>query len=127
MLPDEPVDEFGRLVARCLVLEAENEQLWTEAARLVGENDRLRARVGKLEGLLEEDQPLGSGDPHVSSFIATSESEIAEMNVESFFSYEVRIEGRSVSLLKGIVREIYRVLVECETGKPPSLFATYPL
>ena len=43
-------------------------------------------------------QPLGSGDPHVSSFIATSESEIAEMNVESFFSYEVRIEGRSVSL-----------------------------
>lgn len=72
-------------------------------------------------------QPLGSGATGVSTFIATSESEIAEMNVEPFFSYEVRVEGRSVSVLKGIVHEIYRVLVEGETGKPPSPFATYPL
>jgi hypothetical protein len=57
VLPVEPVDEFGRLVARCLVLEAENEQLWTEAARLVGETDRLRARVGKAGG------PVGGGAP----------------------------------------------------------------
>ena len=59
MLRVEPVDEFGRLVARCSVLEAENEQLWAEAARLAGENDRLRARVGKLEGLLEEARRAG--------------------------------------------------------------------
>jgi len=42
-----------------LVLEAENERLWTEAARLVGENERLHARVGKLEGLLEEARRAG--------------------------------------------------------------------
>ena len=59
VLSAEPVDEFGRLAARCLVLEAENERLWTDAARLSGENERLRARVGKLEGLLEEARRAG--------------------------------------------------------------------
>jgi transposase len=59
MLRAEPVDGLGRLVARCSVLEAENEQLWSEAARVAGENDRLRARVGKLEGLLEEARRAG--------------------------------------------------------------------
>jgi transposase len=59
LLRIEPVDEFGRLLTRCLALEAENAQLWSEAARLAGENDRLRARVGKLEGLLEEARRAG--------------------------------------------------------------------
>jgi hypothetical protein len=47
-------DELGRLVAQCLALSAENEQLWGEVTRLAGENERLRARVGKLEGQLED-------------------------------------------------------------------------
>jgi len=59
VLPAEPVDEFGRLVARCARLSAENEQLWVEVTRLAGENDGLRARVAKLEGLLEEARRAG--------------------------------------------------------------------
>jgi len=72
-------------------------------------------------------QPLGSGETHVSTFTASSESELAEMDVQPIFAYEVRIEGRPLGLLVGIVREAYRVLVECETGKPLSPFAPYPL
>jgi len=49
----------ARLAARCSALEAENEGLWEELGRLVGENDRLRDRVGKLEGLLEEARRAG--------------------------------------------------------------------
>ena len=49
------------------------------------------------------------------------------MHVEPFFSYEVRIEGRPLGFLKGMVHDIYPILVECETGKPLSPFAPYPL
>ncbi len=59
VLPAEPVDELGRLAARCSGLSAENEQLWAEVTRLVGENGRLRVRVGKLEGQLEEARRAG--------------------------------------------------------------------
>jgi hypothetical protein len=59
VLPAGPVDELGRLVARCSELSAENERLWGEVGRLSGENDRLRGRVGKLEGLLEEARRAG--------------------------------------------------------------------
>jgi hypothetical protein len=43
------------------------------------------------------------------------------------FGYQVRIEGRPLDVLTGIVREAYPVLVECETGEPLSPFAPYPL
>jgi transposase len=59
VLPAEPVDESGRLAARCSVLAEENEQLWAEVFRLSGENGRLRARVGRLEGLLEQARRAG--------------------------------------------------------------------
>jgi transposase len=59
VLPAEPADELAGLVARCLALEAENEQLWAEAARLSGESERLRARVESLEGQLEEARRAG--------------------------------------------------------------------
>ncbi len=52
-------DEFGRLVARCVTLSAENERLWVEVTRLAGESDGLQARVAKLEGLLEEARRAG--------------------------------------------------------------------
>jgi len=54
VLPAEREDEVDRLAALCSVLAAENEQLWVELTRVTGENERLLARVGKLEGLLEE-------------------------------------------------------------------------
>ena len=73
------------------------------------------------------DRPLASGETHVSTFTATSDTELAEADVQPMFGYEVRIEGRPVDVLKGIVHEEFRVLVECETGQPPSLFVRYPL
>jgi hypothetical protein len=72
-------------------------------------------------------RPLGSGETHVSTFMAASEAELSGQDVQPMFGYEVRIEGRRVDVLKGIVHDIYRVLVECEAGAPPSLFAPYPL
>lgn len=59
MLPAEAEDGLGWLVARCEALAAENELLWGETVRLTGENERLQARVGKLEGLLEEARRAG--------------------------------------------------------------------
>jgi transposase len=71
LLPVGPVDELARWVARCSALSAENEQLWGVAVRLTGENERLRSRVEKLEGQLEETRragkrqaaPFSRGDP----------------------------------------------------------------
>jgi transposase len=59
VLPVEAGGELGRLVARCEAFAAENEQLWAETVRLTGENGRLRARVAKLEGELEEARRAG--------------------------------------------------------------------
>jgi hypothetical protein len=72
-------------------------------------------------------RPLGSGETHISTFTARSEAELGEGDVEPMFGYEVRIEGRPFNYLKGFVHDIYPVLVECETGKPFSPFAPYPL
>lgn len=73
------------------------------------------------------DRPLGSGETHVSTFTASSEAELGESDVQPMFGYEVRIEGRPLDILKGIVHDIYPVLFECETGEPLSPFAPYPL
>jgi hypothetical protein len=71
-------------------------------------------------------RPLGAGDTHVSTFVATSHAGTPAL-VEPHFSYVVRIEGRSITLLRGIAHEVYRALCECETGEPLSPFARYPL
>jgi hypothetical protein len=72
-------------------------------------------------------RPLASGETYVSTFTASSEAELGEMDVEPMFGYEVRIEGRPLHVLRGIVHETYPVLVECETGNALSPFAPYPL
>ncbi len=71
MLPAEPVDELARVVARCSALEAENDGLWGEVSRLLVESERLQARVGMLQGQLEEARraakrqaaPFSRGEP----------------------------------------------------------------
>lgn len=73
------------------------------------------------------DRPLGDGETHVSTFTVTSEAELGAGDVEPLFGYEVRLEGRRVDVLKGIVHDIYPVLFEAETGEPLSPFAPYPL
>ncbi len=64
---------------------------------------------------------------HISTFTATSEREIREVDVQPHFAYEVRIEGRPLGMLTSIARKVFRVLAECETGKPLSPFAPYPI
>jgi len=71
VLPVKPVGERERLSALCSALSAENEQLWDEVVRLGRESERLRARVAKLEGELEETRgaakrqaaPFSRGEP----------------------------------------------------------------
>jgi len=76
-------------------------------------------------------RPLGGGEAHVSTCTVTSapgaQTELGDVTVEPMFAYEVRIEGRPLSYLRGFVHEIYPIMVECETGKPLSPFAPYPL
>jgi hypothetical protein len=93
----------------------------------------MREGVGTPEGVsitwqqYGTNRPLGSGETHVSTFTASSQAALDEGDVQPIFGYEVQIEGRAVNLLKGIVHQVYRVLVECETGKPLSPVARYPL
>jgi hypothetical protein len=70
---------------------------------------------------------LGAGKAHISTFVVRTEGEIEEVDVETFFSYDVRIEGRAVGTLKWIGNQVYRVMAEVETGEPLSPFAPYPL
>ena len=70
---------------------------------------------------------LDTGDTHVSTFVATSESGVEDLPVEVLYSYEVRIEDRRIERFRGIVDEVYRVLFECETGRPLSPFESYPI
>jgi len=71
VLPAEPADELARLMARCSELAVGNELLWDEAARLAEENERLRARIVKLESELVEARraakrqaaPFSRGEP----------------------------------------------------------------
>jgi hypothetical protein len=73
-------------------------------------------------------QPLGPGETHISTFTATfTEAETEEVDVQPMFAYQVRIEGRPLGILRGIIDEAFRVLVECATGEPPNPFAPYPL
>jgi hypothetical protein len=91
--------------------------------------------VGHSDGVTIEwqkhatNRPLSGGEQHVSTFTATAddEAEIGAVTVEPMVSYEVRIEGRPINYLRGIVHDIYPILYECETGQPLSPFAPYPL
>jgi hypothetical protein len=97
------------------------------ASAVVHEGIGLREGVTVTWQRYGTDRPLSGGETHVSTFTTTSEAELGESDVEPMFGYEVRIEGRSLDVLKGIVHDIYRVLFECETGEPLSPFAPYPL
>ena len=59
VLPAEPVDEL-RLAARCSALEVENEGLWGETSRLLGENERPRSGSASWRAQLEEARRAGS-------------------------------------------------------------------
>jgi hypothetical protein len=70
---------------------------------------------------------LTSDETHVSTFTVRSEREIRDVDVQPQFAYEVVIEGREFGMLVVMARHAYRVLAECEMGKPLSPFAPYPI
>lgn len=70
---------------------------------------------------------LRAGKAHISTFVARAEGEAKEMDVQTLFSYEVRIEGRPIGNLRWLGNSVYRTLAEVDTGKPLSPFAPYPL
>jgi transposase len=71
VLPAEGVDELAVLRERVVGLTVENDGLWSELAGVLAENERLRDRVAKLEGRLEEARrvakrqaaPFSRGEP----------------------------------------------------------------
>jgi hypothetical protein len=73
-------------------------------------------------------KPLPIGAAEISSFVARArEGEIHEMDVQPNFTYDVRIEALRLSVLRGIVTEVFEAITEVETGAPPNPFAPYPL
>jgi hypothetical protein len=72
-------------------------------------------------------KPIGHGETEIASFIATGQTEIAEMQVDPGFTYEVRIEHRPLDMLKSIAFRVFEVVTEVETGQPPHPLAQYPL
>jgi len=77
------------------------------------------------EGIqIEAIKPFREGEPlhygaEIAHFIARSESEITEVDVNPRFVYEVRIEGRPLlSTLGMIVVAVSDAVTECETGQP---------
>jgi hypothetical protein len=69
---------------------------------------------------------LGPGETYVSTFtVATTAPRLDEGEAEVQFLYHVLIENERVEVLRGIAHRVYEVVVECETGSPPSPFG-YP-
>lgn len=70
---------------------------------------------------------LRSGKMQISAFTARSSDPIVPGDVHPRFRYQVRIEDEQIAVLAWIARTVYRVLAECETGRPLSPFAQYPI
>jgi hypothetical protein len=73
-------------------------------------------------------RPLRAGKTHVSTFTVRSDAstELPDVDVEPISLMRTN-RGTTLNYLRGIVSDIYPILVECETGKPLSPFAPYPL
>jgi hypothetical protein len=59
---------------------------------------------------------LGERRQKISTFVVRAEDGVKDVTVEPLFSYEVRIEGRPIDVLKGTGHEVYRVMAEIEIG-----------
>lgn len=70
---------------------------------------------------------LRKGRAQISSFDVISDAQVDPMKVRPDFTYDVTIESMQIAVLKGIVHEVFQVLVEIETGTPPHPLAPYPL
>jgi hypothetical protein len=70
---------------------------------------------------------LGEGRQQISTFVIRAQGGVEDATVEPHFSYEVRIEGHPISVLKGIGHEVFRVMAESETGGNLSPSAPFPL
>lgn len=90
----------------------------------IGRADRVEIEEWKIA--TGKRLPIGAAE--ISSFVArVRDGEIHEMDVQPDFTYDVRIEALRLSVLRGIVAEVFEVLTEIETGARPNPFAPYPL
>jgi hypothetical protein len=126
-----PPDPSGTMLEQMRLLSNldKHRTLATVASAVINEGVGTQAEVKIEWQQYGTNRPLGSGETHVSTFALTAADEAvpADFTAEPMFGYEVRIEGRPISYLKGFVHDIFPVLVECETGEPLSPFAPYPL
>lgn len=92
-----------------------------------------REAVGKPDGVeltweeLASNKRLDAGKAHISTFVVSTEAEAKDVNVEPMFSYEVRIEGRPIRNLHGIVRTVYKTFWEVDTGQRMTGAEPFPL
>lgn len=94
--------------------------------------------VGLAEGIeIEWQQPPCRGQrlqghTEIERFIARSDSEIGQMDVDPRFAFEVGIEGGKIvvplaTMLTTIAKRVFECVTECETGEPISPGLAYPI
>lgn len=64
---------------------------------------------------------------HVSTFVVRTVAEDADVRIEPMFDYEVRIEGRPMTVIVWIARQVLRVLAESDTGERLPPWTPYPI
>jgi hypothetical protein len=70
---------------------------------------------------------LGAGKAHISTFVVRGEAEAVDMDVEPMFSYEVRIEGRPLGVLRGIGHTVYKTFWEVDREQRMTGAEPFPL
>lgn len=89
--------------------------------------------VGIPEGVelnwkrIATNKEIGAGKTPISTFVIRAENGVADVEVESMFSYEVRIETRAVGALKWIGNAVYRAYYEVDRGEKAPPFLPHPL
>jgi hypothetical protein len=92
-----------------------------------------REAVGKPRGVeltweeFASNKRLGAGKAHISTFVVKTEGEAEDVDVEPMFAYEVRIEGRPIGNLRGIVHTVYKAFWEVHTGQRMTGAEPFPL
>lgn len=62
------------------------------------------------------------------AYIPGRDADGRQVDVNPGLAYQVRIEGLPLaSTLTWVARRVFECLVECDTGQPMPLMATYPI
>ncbi len=124
--PSAPAQD-GLAILSSLSNRDKHRVLATVASAVINEGVGVPNGVDLRWEKLGTDERLGAGKTHVSTFVIRTEGEAEEMNVQPMFAYQVRVEGRPISILVWIAKQVFRTLAECDTGEPLSPLAPYPI